>query len=261
MLLWLMSLPAPDPLAGQGCSGASRGPRRWGWYTRPEHLGNRIWGRCMKYTHLENRQCRVKFSRILGFQSIRLTDFFLAEIRMKAPTAVREGQRGWKRVGWYLTRPRPGTRCEKGTMQLQRVWLGGWRPTKGWSEPSHAPTCDWPTMHSHKPSGNQLKNPDLSVLICWPWKPKVSRKLSFPLVTWLSVCGLTLFGLYFYISLSLTALCPIEECWIWRHSNQLVSRSWREIWCAIVLPLEWFEDSGRRLWWKSYRPDIVIRCH
>ena len=61
MLLWLMSLPAPDPLAGQGCSGASRGPRRWGWYTRPEHLGNRIWGRCMKYTHLENRQCTLHF--------------------------------------------------------------------------------------------------------------------------------------------------------------------------------------------------------
>ena len=178
MLLWLMSLPAPDPLAGQGCSGASRGPRRWGWYTRPEHLGNRIWGRCMKYTHLENRQCRVKFSRILGFQSIRLTDFFLAEIRMKAPTAVREGQRGWKRVGWYLTRPRPGTRCEKGTMQLQRVWLGGWRPTKGWSEPSHAPTCDWPTMHSHKPSGNQLTNPDLSLPLCWPWRPKCQENLA-----------------------------------------------------------------------------------
>ena len=126
MLLWLMSLPAPDPLAGQGCSGASRGPRRWGWYTRPEHLGNRIWGRCMKYTHLENRQCRVKFSCILGFQSIKLTGFYLAEIRMKAPTAVRGGQRGWKRVGWYLTRPRPGTQCEKGTMQLQICRGSGW---------------------------------------------------------------------------------------------------------------------------------------
>ena len=178
MLLWLMSLPAPDLLAGQGCSGASRGPRRWGWYTRPEHLGNRIWGRCMKYTHLENRQCRVKFSCILGFQSIKLTGFYLAEIRMKAPTAVRGGQRGWKRVGWYLTRPRPSTRCEKGTMQLQRVWLGGWRPTKGWSEPSHAPTCDWPTMHSHKPSGDQLTNPVLSLPSCWPWRPKCQENLA-----------------------------------------------------------------------------------
>ena len=160
----MIDVPAcPGPACWPRLLRSLKGPQAMGLIHQARAPRKQNLGRCMKYTHLENRQCRVKFSCILGFQSIKLTGFFLAEIRMKAPTAVRGGQRGWKRVGWYLTRPRPGTRCEKGTMQLQRVWLGGWRPTKGWSEPSHAPTCDWPTMHSHKPSGNQLTNPDLSL--------------------------------------------------------------------------------------------------